>query len=101
MSEKNRRILLGRITAPHGIRGDVLVHSYTQEPQDVAAYGPLETQDGKRLEINVVRVGPKGVIAHVAGISNRTEAEALKGSSLYVDRGLLPKIKSNEFYQFV
>jgi 16S rRNA processing protein RimM len=100
MIDKNRRILLGRIGAPHGIRGDVLIESYASEPQAIAAYGPLETEDGsRRLEISVVRITPKGVIARVAGVDDRTAAETLKGLTLYVDRAQLPPAAEGEFYR--
>lgn len=100
MSDTDRRILLGRIAAPHGIRGDVLIETYTADPQDIVAYGPLQTEDGTRvLEISVVRLTPKGVIARVAGVADRTGAEALKGLDLYVDRARLPAPKEEgEYY---
>ena len=100
MIDKTRRILLGRIAAPHGIRGDVVIESYTSEPQAIAAYGPLESEDGtQRIEIRVVRVTPKGVIAHVAGVDDRTSAESLKGLSLYVERERLPAAAEGEYYR--
>jgi len=100
MIDKDRRILLGRITAPHGIRGDVIIESYASEPQAVAAYGPLESEDGtRRINLSVVRVTPKGVIAHVAGVDDRNGAEALKGLTLYVDRARLPAAADGEFYR--
>jgi len=100
MIDKDRRILLGRIAAPHGIRGDVVIESYAGEPQAIAAYGPLESEDGTRkIEINVVRVTPKGVIAHVAGVDDRTSAESLKGLSLYVERARLPVAAEGEYYR--
>jgi 16S rRNA processing protein RimM len=100
MIDKDRRILLGRIAAPHGIRGDVVVESYAGEPHSIAAYGPLESEDGTRqIEIRVVRVTPKGVIAHVAGVDDRTSAESLKGLSLYVERARLPAAAEGEYYR--
>jgi len=100
MIDKTRRILLGRIAAPHGIRGDVVIESYTSEPQAIATYGPLESEDGtRRIEIRVVRVTPKGVIAHVAGVDDRTSAESLKGLSLYVERERLPAAAEGEYYR--
>lgn len=93
------RILLGRIKAAHGIRGEVLVTSFAEAPEDVAAYGPLATADGKRVyELSVVRVTPKGVVARVAGVSDRTAAEALRGTELYVERDRLPEPADDEFY---
>jgi 16S rRNA processing protein RimM len=99
MSHDNSRILLGRIAAPHGVRGEVLIETYTQDARDIAAYGPLETADGARsLEVSVVRVTPKGVVARIGGIGDRTSAEALKGLSLYVDRARLPAAAEGAFY---
>ncbi len=100
MIDKNHRILLGRVAAAHGIRGDVLITSYTSEPQAIGAYGPLQSEDGTRqLEVSVVRLTPKGVIARIAGVEDRTGAEALKGLSLYVDRARLPEAAEGEFYR--
>ncbi len=99
MSDKDHRILLGRITAAHGIRGDVVVESFTSEPQAIDAYGPLESEDGtRRIDLSVVRVTPKGVIAHIKGVDDRNEAEALKGFALYVDRARLPAADDDEYY---
>lgn len=100
MSDKDRRILLGRIAGPHGIQGNVVVETYTGEPKDIAAYGPLETEDGTRqLVVSVVRVIPKGVIALVEGVGDRTRAETLKGLKLFIDRDRLPSATEGEFYQ--
>lgn len=99
MSDKGRRILLGRVAAAHGIRGDLLIETYTAEPDGIAAYGALETEDGRRrLELKVLRTTPKGVIAHAAGVDDRTAAETLKGALLYVDRDRLPAPDDGEFY---
>lgn len=100
MSEKDRRVLLGRIAGAYGVRGEVLIESYTEDAQDIAAYGPLESEDGtRRLEVFSVRVTPKGVIARVAGVSDRSSAEALKGLCLYADRARLPPAGEGEFYR--
>jgi 16S rRNA processing protein RimM len=99
MNDKDRRILIGRITAAHGIRGDVVVDSFTSEPQALDAYGQLESEDGtRRIELSVERVTPKGVIAHVKGVDDRNGAEALKGFALYVDRARLPAAADDEYY---
>lgn len=92
-------ILLGRIVAAHGIRGDVLVHSYAGEPEAIGTYGPLASVDGKRtFELRVVRVTPKGVIARVAGVADRNGAEALAGTDLYVGRDQLPPAEDGAYY---
>ncbi len=96
---ETRHILLGRIVAAHGIRGDVLVHSYAGEPEAIGSYGPLASADGKRtFKLRVVRVTPKGVIARVAGVADRSGAEAIAGTDLYVRREQLPAAEEGAFY---
>ena len=99
MTDKAQRILLGRIVGAHGIRGDVVIDSYAGEPGNIGAYGPLSSEDGNRqLEIKVVRVTPKGVVARVSGVADRNGAEALRGTALYALRSRLPATAEDEFY---
>ena len=99
MSGNPRRILLGRIVSAHGIRGEVVIDSFTGAAEDITAYGPLVTEDGRKLDIKLVRTTPKGgVIARVAGVADRNGAEALRGTALYAQRGQLPELEEGEFY---
>ncbi len=92
-------VLLGRISTAQGIRGEVVIKSYTAEPEDIAAYGPLYDKAGARsFDISVVRVAKKGVIARVGGVSDRNGAEALRGTDLYVKREKLPEPDEDELY---
>lgn len=93
-------MLLGRIAGAHGIRGEVLIKSFTAAPEDIGAYGALSTADGSRaFEIASARSTPKGgVVARLKGISDRNAAEALKGTDLYVARDHLPPPSDDEFY---
>lgn len=92
-------ILLGQIVNAHGIRGEVVVRAFTADPADVAAYGPLLARGRRQpVELKVVRVTDKGVIARIAGVTDRTAAEALKGTELHVPRGRLPDAGPDQFY---
>jgi 16S rRNA processing protein RimM len=97
------RILLGQITGAHGIRGEVLVRSFTGDPDAIGGYGPLWTseRDGpgvRQLAIKVVRVTPKGaVVARIKGIADRNGAEALGKVDLWIERDLLPAPEEDEF----
>ena len=93
------RVLLGHIAGAQGIRGDVVIKTYTGDPADIGAYGPLQSVDGTRsYTVKVVRVSPKGVIARVAGIVDRNGAEALRGTALYADRARLGEPKPGEYF---
>ena len=92
-------ILLGHISSAQGIRGEVVIKTYTAEPEDIAAYGPLLDEAGNRtFDLTVVRVAKKGVIARVAGITNCNAAEALRGTKLFVPRDRLPEPEADEVY---
>jgi len=92
------RILLGQITGAHGIRGDVVIRTFTAEPDGIADYGPLIDQHGRSHTIKSVRVTPKAVIARLDGVTDRNAAEALRGTELHVDRDRLPAPEEGEFY---
>jgi 16S rRNA processing protein RimM len=96
---RKHRVLLGHIVCAHGVRGEVLIKSYTSAPEDIASYGPLtdETSD-RALAITLVRVTAKGVVARLDNVTDRTAADMLKGLRLYVERDQLPETGSSEFY---
>lgn len=93
------RVLLGCIVAAHGVCGDVLVKTFTDEPADISRYGALTDAGGGRpLELEVRRATSKGMIVGVRGVEDRTAAEALRGAELWVDRERLPGAEDGEFY---
>ncbi len=93
------RVCVGAIAAAHGIRGQVAIKAFTAEPENVAAYGPVETDDGRTLTLKVTgRTGKGLVLATVIGVADRNGAEALKGQQLYVPRAALPADEEDETY---
>ncbi len=94
------RVLVGVAGAPQGIKGELRIKSYTGEPRDIGAYGPLSTEDGKRsLVIQSLRL-LKGdmLVARVEGVNDRDAAAALTNIKLYVERSRLPPPAPDEFY---
>jgi 16S rRNA processing protein RimM len=95
----SRLILVGRIAGAHGVRGLVKLQSFTGDPTAIARYGPLVDAGGKRRFDVTVQHGVKGgVIARIAGIADRTAAENLRGTELYLPRAALPEAGEGEFY---
>ena len=93
------RICVGVIVGAHGVRGLVRVKSFTEEPADIAVYGPLGDAKGARQYALDVTGSAKGVLlARIDGVADRNAAEALKGTELYIDRDALPQPDEDEFY---
>jgi len=98
---RERRVCVGKIGGPHGIRGEVKLWSYTAEPLAVKHYGPLESADGARtFEIEALRPAQNFLIARIKGVADRSAAEKLRNIELYVSRARLPEIQeADEFYR--
>jgi 16S rRNA processing protein RimM len=94
------RIRVARIGAAHGIRGEVKLWSFTEDPLAITGYGPLETEDGaRRFTIEAARPGKEFLVARLAGISDRSAAEKLRNVDLFVSRDRLPPIEeTHTFY---
>jgi 16S rRNA processing protein RimM len=94
-----RLILVGQIGQAHGLKGEVKLTSFTQDPESLIAYSPLLTQSGR--EISVAKLKPvKGAFyAVLQGITDRNQSEALQGEKLYVPRHKLPEPEEGVFYQ--
>ncbi|MEM8986425.1 MAG: ribosome maturation factor RimM [Pseudomonadota bacterium] len=96
----HKRVCLGAFAGAYGVKGEARVKSFAAAPADVASYGPLTSEDGARV-FTLQRLKPlKADIfaAQIPEIKTREEAEALKGTRLYVDRAVLPPPAEDEFY---
>ncbi len=96
----NERVCVAQFGAAHGVRGELRLRSFTQDPMAFTSYGPLETEDRKRtVEIETARAAKDHLVVRVAGIADRDAAEALRNVKLYVAREKLPPVEDNEeFY---
>ncbi|KRS19675.1 ribosome maturation factor RimM [Roseovarius indicus] len=93
------RVCLGAIAGAFGVKGEVRLKSFTAEPDDVAAYGALETEDGKKsFEITLTGQTKNGLTARLSGVATKEQADDLRGTRLYVDRTRLPEPEEDEFY---
>ena len=96
------RIQLGVIGRAHGVRGLVKITSHTAEPVDLTAYGPLSDAEGRLLTLRWVADGVAEVSRVVDGVpvkvTDRSAAERLTNTKLFVDRSALPPADEDEYY---
>jgi 16S rRNA processing protein RimM len=98
LADDNDRVLLGEIGAAQGLKGEVRLRSYTQDPASIANYGALDDEHGRKIEIESLRVTPKALIARIKGVATREGAEALAHTKLYIARSRLPERDEEEWY---
>lgn len=93
------RLCVGAIAGSFGVRGEVRLKSFCAEPEAIATYGPLATEDGAReFSVRIVRSVKNGFAARLGGVATKEQADALKGTRLYVDRDRLPAPADDEYY---
>lgn len=98
--DSEARICLGIIGAAHGVRGAMRVKTFTEAPQDLAAYGPLTDETGARVfVITQCKADKAGARIFLDGIASREAAQQLTGTALYVSRDKLPALADgDDFY---
>jgi len=92
-------IFVGAVTGARGLKGEVRIKSFTADPKGISSYGDVFEENGEKSYTVRVNGQSKGqVFATLSGIDNRTAAEALKGTRLYVPKAALPEPDEDEFY---
>lgn len=91
-------ICVGAIMGAFGVHGEVRLKSFTADPEAIADYAPLLAQDGRAFKVQLTRAVANGFAARLSDVRTRDEAEALKGTQLFVPRARLPSLPDDEFY---
>ncbi len=99
MAEPSNRICVGAIAGAFGVRGEVRLKSFCAVAEDIATYGELFSEDGRRrFAVKLTRPVNGGLGARLSGIETKEQADALKGATLWADRAALPSLPDDEFY---
>ncbi|MGB8276746.1 MAG: ribosome maturation factor RimM [Methylovirgula sp.] len=93
-------ILVGQFGAAHGVKGELRLKSYTQDPAAIGSYGKLSDASGARsFEIEALRPLKDDLfVAKLAGVATREAAEKLTNVALFLPREALPAAQEDEFY---
>lgn len=94
------RIVAGYVRRAHGIRGEVIVRSLSDDPERFAVGKVLVTDEHppRSLEITRSRAHGDGALLEFASISDRTSAEALRGVSLTIESTERRALDDDEFW---
>ena len=94
-----RLIEVGRVAGAFGVRGEVRITAYTEDPLALARYKRLRRQDGSAgLTIVQARAEKGSIVGRAEEIATKEQADALRGLRLYVARDELPEPEEDEFY---
>ena len=92
-------ICVGAFSGSYGVNGEVRLKSFCADPEAIADYSPLTTEDGGgSFAITLTRSIKNALVAKVEGITNKESADLLKGLRLFARRDQLPALPDDEFY---
>jgi 16S rRNA processing protein RimM len=94
-------VVMGRVTAPFGVKGWFKVYTLTAQPDSLFDYPVWWLQrEGEWREMEVIGAKVQGdtLVAQLKGIDTREDAAAWRGCEIGVAREQLPAASSDEFY---
>ncbi len=93
------RVCVGAIAGAFGVSGEVRLKSFCTEPEAIADYAPLWSEDGSRtFRPKITQAIKNGLAARLDGVTSKEQADALRGIRLYADRDALPALPDDEYY---
>ena len=93
------RVCVGAIAGSFGVNGEVRLKSFCADPEAIATYAPLFSEDGQHQYTPVITAAVKnGFCARLTGILTKEQADALRGQRLYAERDMLPDLPDDEYY---
>jgi 16S rRNA processing protein RimM len=92
-----KRVALAAVAGAHGVKGELRLKLFADSVDSLARHSRLYV-GGRELALRDVKDGGKTAIARFEGVSDRSAAEALRGSLVEVDRDLLPPLEEGEYY---
>ncbi len=95
-----KRIRLGKIAGAHGVKGLVKVNYFGDDPKAFGGYGPFYTAEtgGEKISLTLKGRSGKHLMVEVEGIHDKTAADAMNGTELWVERSALPAPPQGQYY---
>ena len=95
----DKLVLIGRVAGAFGVKGEVRIAAYGDDPMALLAYRELKHKDGTAAFTLLSGRAAKGeLIAKTTAVLQKEEIDAMRGLELYVPRSVLPAPDEDEFY---
>lgn len=99
--DKDSLVVVGKITSVYGVKGWVKIYSHTEPMENILSYSPwFLSLNGqyRQVKIDQGKRHGKGLIAKLAGCSDRDQAKQYCGTEIFVSETQLPDLEGDEFY---
>ena len=97
---KHSAIVIGKIVATHGIKGCVVIQSYSYPSQNIKNYNTfLHIKNNKEyIKIINLKVMPKKIIIKIENYDDINTSEPLVGQNIFIEASDIPALKKGEYY---
>ena len=99
--QSDKKINIGKIVGLHGIKGWLKIISFSSPPENIFNYQSLIISNEymeETFHIENSRKQGKKILIKLDGIDDRTSAESLKESKIYIFRLDLPELSEDIYY---
>ena len=94
----DKEIIIGKIVAPHGVRGDIRILPLTEKPELFLDLEYLLFEGGKKLTVKNARFQKRMILVTTKEVTSMNEAELLRDKNIYIKAEDLPELEEDEFY---
>ena len=101
MGGERKRIVIGKVGSPFGVKGWIKLLSWIEPREEIADYSPWQIRQGegwKDWKVAEFRPHGKGLAARLVGLDDRDEAAALMGADIAVWRDQLGEPEPGQYY---
>ena len=95
-----KKVVIGKISAPHGVRGEVRIVPLTDFPERFENLKTVFLEDDSKMELESVKFSNKFIIAKFKNINSRNDIEIFNGKLLMLNRSVIPSLPEGEYYNF-
>lgn len=95
---RNTSIIVGKVIAPHGVRGDVRIVPLTDNPERFYDLKEVELDNGSVLSIQSVKMHNQYVLLKFRGYDDRTAVEEIRGHMIRIPREQAVPLGEDEYY---
>ena len=94
----DKEIVIGKIVAPHGVRGDIRIMPLTDRPEQFLNLSYLLLEDGRQLTVKAARFHKRMVLVSTKEITTMNDAELLRDKKILIRAEDLPPLDEGRFY---
>ena len=100
MRSEDRKVLIGKLGKPHGIKGYIYFHYYGKDLYTLLNYEELIVEQEKSFKLENTLEKSDRLIVKLEGCDDRNFAEKLRNKEVYIHEENLPPLKDGEYYLY-